>query len=90
MKITIDTATLTEEEALKQVKDAYYAGPCKYFKTIKSKAFHSYSSKAIYRFFGAVPPEYKTETICLGTRFSETCDCEGDRKKCTHYPENRR
>lgn len=90
MKITIDTGELTEKQAIEKIKAAYYTGLCKSFKVIRSKANHSYSSKAYYAFFDIEPPEYTTKTVCLGTRYSETCDCQGNRKKCTHYPENRR
>ena len=26
---------------------------------------------------------------CWGTKEKDECDCGGDRRKCTHYPENR-
>ena len=46
--------------------------------------------KGYYDALGKPYPTTKTETYCMGTKEQDRCDCNGDRKKCTHYPENRK
>lgn len=90
MKIIIDTAVMTEKQAISKIEEAYYDGICKSFCEKKVTVRLSEYEKGYYDALGKPYPTTKTETYCMGTKEQDRCDCNGDRKKCTHYPQNRK
>ena len=90
MKVTIDTDTISKKEAIKKIEEAYNTGLCKCYYEKQIDARLTEYEKGYYAGIGVKLPLYEIETRCSGTQEQDICNCGGDRKKCTFYPDNRK
>lgn len=63
---------------------------CKCFEKIEKPYYPSEFMKGFFAAKGIKIPTTTVCCICNGTRERDECDCDGDVKKCTFYPENRK